>query len=425
MARVAFRPFTRLHGLVLVTALAGAAVSGIGISQAISRHHRAHSGITVRDPERGTIPRPHRHHNAVTVRSPEGVTMLSVACPAKRHCLAVGDDETLFGPRKQLAQWSGRTWHFQARRGNRFAIRDLLNAISCPTRRTCVAVGARYLQGGTVSRPLARVLTRSRWRAVSVPAPPAHRGTGSRFTGLSCLSATSCFAVGFNQTPGGVTTTLAEYWNGVRWRIQPTRNAAHARSNILTRVSCATARMCETVGTFVARSGKQFPFAEHWNGVRWRREAMAVIRPGLGFLLTGVSCPAVRFCMAVGSYVGRNATLTEVWRGVRWRTRPSPSPAHKLSSNLNDVYCRSPQNCTAIGYSTTTPHRFKTLIEKWNGTTWQIQASPSSRGKVSDLFSVFCPAVRECIAVGNYSDRVGVRHALIETWFGIRWRIAR
>ena len=404
MARVTFRPYTRLHGLVMAAALVAATISGDGIGQSILRPHRAHPRITV--------------------RSPEGGTMLSVACTSKRHCLAVGDDETLFGPRKQVGQWSGRTWRFQATRGSRFAVRDLLNAISCPTTQTCVAVGARYLQGGVVARPLAQILSRSRWRAVSVPAPPARGGTGSRFTGLSCLSAKSCFAVGFNQTPGGVTKTLAEYWNGVRWRIQRTRDAVHARSNILTRVSCASVRVCEAVGTFVAKSGKQFPFAEHWNGVKWRRDAMAVIRPGSGFVLTGVSCPAVRFCMAVGGYIGRDRSLTEVWRGTKWRTPPSSTPAHKLSSSLNDVDCRSPQNCTAVGYSATTPHLFKTLIEKWNGTRWRIQASPNSRGKVSDLFSVFCPAPRECIAVGNHSDRVGVRHALIETWFGIKWRIA-
>src|SRR5262249_46328921 len=102
----------------------------------------------------------------------------------------------------------------------------------------------------------------------------------------------------------------------------------------------------------------------------------------------------------------------------------SPSPAHKLSSTLNDVSCRSPKNCTAIGYSATTPHRFKTLIEKWNGTRWRIQASPSRRGKVSDLFGGTCPGPHEGIEVANCSDRVGVRRALVETWFGIKWRIA-
>ncbi|HYK33777.1 MAG TPA: hypothetical protein VEV63_17525 [Streptosporangiaceae bacterium] len=422
MARVAFRPHTRLQGLVLLAGLAAATASGIGIGQSMSAAGNDQSLSAARNGQ--PMSRPHRHHNTITVRSPEGGTMLSVACTAKRHCLAVGDDETLFGPREQLGQWNGGRWRFQARRGSRLAVRDLLNAISCPTTRTCVAVGARYLQGGTVSRPLAQVLTRSRWRIVPVPSPPAHGGSGSKFTGLSCLSVRSCFAVGFNQTRGGATATLAEYWNGVRWRIQRTPNTPHARSNFLTRVSCATVRVCESVGTFVARSGRQFPFAEHWNGVRWRREATAVIRPASGYVLTGVSCPAVRFCMAVGGYAGRDRTLTEVWRGVTWRTRPSPSPAHKLGSNLNDVYCRSPRNCTAIGYSDTTPHRFKTLIEKWNGTRWRIQASPNRRGKVSDLFSVFCPGPRECIAVGNYSDRVGVRRALIETWFGSKWRIA-
>jgi hypothetical protein len=338
-----------------------------------------------------------------------------------RQCAAVGDDSTFFGPRKELGEWSGGRWRVQLVRGRRQAIGDLLNAVSCPTTQECIAVGTDYRRNG-IAVPLAQILRRSRWSVVSVPAPPVRGGSGSRLTGLSCLSVRNCFAVGFDQARSG-TATLAEHWDGARWRIQLTPNAARSGSSMLTRVSCATARACTAIGTFINRSGIESAFAERWGGVRWQIQATAGVKSALGYALTGIACPVVRFCVAIGGFAGRDQTLAETWYGIKWRTHTTPSPPHELASTLADVYCRSPKRCTAVGFYRPDYHRYGTLIEAWNGAGWRIQPSPN-RSRVSDLFGVSCPAARECIAVGDYSTRLGLRRTLVETWYGIRWRIA-
>jgi hypothetical protein len=217
--------------------------------------------------------------------------------------------------------------------------------------------------------------------------------------------------------------TLAEHWNGVKWRIQPTPNVRHARSSFFTRVSCTDSRACTAIGTFVARSGTQLPFAQRWNGAKWRQQATALVKSRTGFVLTGVSCPAVRFCVAVGGFVSGHRTLAEVWRGTKWRAQPLPSPARAVSSSLGDVSCRTTKFCRAVGFFRPGYLRYSTLVERWNGSRWAIVPSPG-RGTVSDLFSVSCPATRECVAVGDYTTKQGARRPLVETWIGTNWRIA-
>jgi len=399
------RAVTRNHGLALMSlAVVGAVASGVGFGAAALTQQRQHLGPA-----------------KVLVRNPAGGTLLSIACAGKRQCAAVGDDSTFFGPRKELGQWSGGRWRVKLVRGSKHAVGDLLNAVSCPTTRECLAVGTHYLRNG-VAVPLAQVLSRSRWTVVSAPAPPVRGGSGSRLSGLSCLSVRNCFAVGFDQTRSG-TVTLAEHWDGARWRIQPTPNAARSGASMLIRVSCATARACTAIGTFISRSGLESAFAERWGGIRWRIQPTASIKSASGYALTGIFCPAIKFCFAVGGFAGRDQTLAETWYGIRWRTNPTPSPAHELASTLSDVFCRSPKRCTAVGFYRPDYHRYGTLIEAWNGIAWRIQPSPN-RSRVSDLFGVACPAARECIAVGDYSTRLGLRRTLVETWYGIRWRIA-
>ena len=80
---------------------------------------------------------------------------------------------------------------------------------------------------------------------------------------------------------------------------------------------------------------------------------------------------------------------------------------------LNGVSCASPANCTAVGdYYRTGAGPQATLIERWNGTAWRVEASPSI-GRASTLDSVSCPGAASCTAVGS----------LILGWNGRTWTV--
>src|SRR5215472_11577223 len=73
----------------------------------------------------------------------------------------------------------------------------------------------------------------SAWSIVPSPSAPAPT---DELAGVSCLSATSCIAVGDQVGANGVNRTLVERWNGTSWSVQP--SASVVAPSILTAVSC-------------------------------------------------------------------------------------------------------------------------------------------------------------------------------------------
>jgi hypothetical protein len=77
-------------------------------------------------------------------------------------------------------------------------------------------------------------------------------------------------AVGYGKSGSGTYLTLAESWNGSRWRVA----ASPSRGSFsdLYGVSCLSATSCIAVGTYAPVPSKRAPFAETWNGRTWKTE---------------------------------------------------------------------------------------------------------------------------------------------------------
>src|SRR5262249_6729859 len=63
------------------------------------------------------------------------------------------------------------------------------------------------------------------------------------------------------------------------------------------------------------------------------------------------------------------------------------------------------------------------VAEHWNGTSWQVQATPDSKVHDFDfLLDVSCTRTNSCTAVGESHDPVGQHDvALVEDW-SLRWQ---
>jgi mannosyltransferase OCH1-like enzyme len=171
-------------------------------------------------------------------------------------------------------------------------------------------------------------------------------------------------------------------------------------------VSCSSPTACTAVGHFVtAGPAASKTLAERWNGTKWTIQPTP--SPGTSPELDAVSCPSLTACTAVGSYVaksGAEKTLAERWNGTTWTIQSSPNPA-VISATLLGVSCPSRTDCTAVGRSDTNPEgtAAKTLAERWNGTTWTIQATANPAGSVSSLLDAdSCSSPAACTAVGYY-----------------------
>ncbi len=140
--------------------------------------------------------------------------------------------------------------------------------------------------------------------------------------------------------------------------------------------------------------------------------------------LSGVSCVGTIFCMAAGYISGTSSdkTLIQKWNGTSWAAVSSPDPG--TSSFLNAVSCTSTSFCMAVGsYGTGTTN--PTLIEKWNGSKWTKLTSPNPGAPgANGLDGVSCASATACVAVGS-SNLSGTATPLAESWNGTSWTLTK
>lgn len=91
-------------------------------------------------------------------------------------------------------------------------------------------------------------------------------------------------------------------------------------------------------------------------------------------------------------------------------------------NRLTAVSVTSSRNAWAVGsYFNGTEAQSHSLVERWDGTAWKVQPSPSP-GAFDELLGVTATSVRNAWAVGDYYAR-GPEHSLIEHWGGRAWKV--
>ncbi len=267
---------------------------------------------------------------------------------------------------------------------------------------------------GTADGPDQVLTTFGSWSSKSVAGPAGSKDT--YLTGVSCLSATVCTAVGSYISGTGTEYTLAERWNGTEWTVQTPANPAEAAASWLTGVSCVSTTECIAVGTYENGSGSYDGLAERWNGTSWAIQAAP--KEGAPSELDGVSCGSSTSCSAISS-----AGAAEHWNGTAWAVQSVPDPSGAKWIELRGVSCSSSTACTAVGRyeGTSFPAEPQTLAERWNGTSWTVQSTPNpSETGSSNLLGVSCFSSTSCTAVGW---TLGATRMLVDQWNGTEWVI--
>jgi hypothetical protein len=284
-----------------------------------------------------------------------------------------------------------------------------LYGISCVSASSCTAVGFSVYHASP--KTLIETWNGTAWSLV----PSPNTSADNILSGVSCVSVTACTAVGTAYSRRHTYKTLIESWNGTAWSVMPSPNPARGTGvDRLFGVSCVSASACTAVGYDAAKSGGPLkPLVVTWNGTTWSR--VHVPRPGISGALNSVSCAGTAFCTAIGGYsVSRRVTknLVETWNGTSWSVVPAPG------DGLFSVSCIAATACTAVGGVAST------LAESWNGTSWSIVPSPNPSNATgrSELTGVSCVAADSCTAIGNYIDS-GTQPTLIEAWDGTSWSI--
>jgi photosystem II stability/assembly factor-like uncharacterized protein len=244
----------------------------------------------------------------------------ALTCPTKSSCLAVGASASGLG----LAATSsdgGKEWSPQKLPVGTSS----LDAVACATSTACVAVGRNSVvaesDGG------------SSWVTGSLP------NQITTLSGVACVSQDTCLAVGNAEDPGqpGPPEIFRSTDAGRTW-LQVT--SFPGGTGGLTSITCPNASYCVAVG--------QGLFYSSDAGAKWERGEVVGGTQGV----QSVSCWSASDCVAVGpnTLVAFEASvpglaLTTTDGGRLWRKAALPAG----SGAIDDVICGHGGSCTAIG----------------------------------------------------------------------------
>jgi hypothetical protein len=345
----------------------------------------------------------------------------AVSCPTATACEAAGYSLTRSGRQRMLAgAWNGTSWTVQSPTAPTGATKSILEGISCTAATTCTAVGGYGTTGSSLSMPLAESLSGTTWTTQAVPTPSS--GAFATLAGVSCISASSCTAVGeYLNTVSNQSVPFAAHWDGTSWTDQSMPVAAGATATGLYSVTCTSANACIATGGYATTGGAGSPnnvLVETWNGTSWAVQTAPTPTGATAAALTNVSCTASNACTAVGGYATSgplpNKTLAERWNGTSWTVQTTPNPSSG-SAMFTGVSCTG-ADCFAVGAPTT----HSAVAEEWNGTSWSMQTAPKPSG--SSFSGVSCTSTTACMLVGarNFQFQVPPL-TLSETWNGSSW----
>ena len=141
-------------------------------------------------------------------------------------------------------------------------------------------------------------------------------------------------------------------------------------------------------------------------GETWAR---SILPAGVG-RLTGVSCPAKAFCVAVGETPdgNRGAALVTTNSGRVWTHLSLPTAEGSLAL----VSCRSVNSCVVVGG----PLRGASVITTTNGgKSWARTSLPQAHPGTDISEGVTCPSSTRCFIVGGFTLGDGTPSGLVFT----------
>jgi hypothetical protein len=278
-----------------------------------------------------------------------GHDLVDVSCVSATFCVAVGSHNL-----QTLAEkWNGSSWSTMTTKNtvpphaqpsncigtSCYQSDDGLNNVSCLSATFCVAVGTA--EGPTAPSPTVDEL----WNGTAWSVMP-FTGSNNANSAVSCTSTTFCMAIG-----GSTSST----WNGSSWSPVPIAGAVSPYYlDNLSEVSCSSPAFCVAVGSTIGHSVGDQTLAQEWDGSTW--STMTTTNPSSqgDFGGGGVSCSSASFCVAVGSTYGPgepSQTIAEEWDGANWSTMTTINPVSGDVNVFSGVSCPAVGSCVAVGWN--------------------------------------------------------------------------
>ena len=147
--------------------------------------------------------------------------------------------------------------------------------------------------------------------------------------------------------------------------------------------------------------------------------------------LNGIAALATNDVWVVGTTSGtsieQSKTLIEHWNGKTWNIVHSPNPG-TASNGLTGITSVSANDIWAVGFTSNSSDSnvYTSLLEHWNGTQWSVVANPTiTPGTGSQLLQLAAVSTNDVWAVGysNPTTSGAISSTLIEHWNGKAWSV--
>jgi hypothetical protein len=236
-----------------------------------------------------------------------GTPAQSVTCVGASWCILVGGD----GSTAQASINSGSGWSA----ATSIPTLTMIDSISCWSVGNCEAVGYRVSSSDANNPQYAAVaLSAGTWGTADLVAPYSSTVAWlGYFTSISCVSSSSCEAVGgFISFAGGYGSMISATYSNGAWSqtklIVSPNNATGDYSDSLYAIKCLTSKYCVTVGDYLVDRGNS-QAAISTDQVNGAFSTYAITSPynattdptSEDTYVGGVGCMAVSHCLVVGS----------------------------------------------------------------------------------------------------------------------------
>jgi hypothetical protein len=233
---------------------------------------------------------------------------------------------------------------------------------------------------------------------------------GSDLQHVAAISAKNVWAFGPPTGPG----PLLEHWDGTAWSIVPD-------TGVLSSLDGISAVSVDSAGNIwaLASNNTGGEFLLEFNGTTWSQVAtMPTINgdPMKAASITAIS-PTDVWIAGSGFFtsirVGRYRTRTidhpavAQWNGTSLSVVPTPAPSTSPpeTCSFTGIAAVSANDIVAVGViSGSSLLDSQTLIEQWNGTSWNIVSSPSPSTTENYLDAVTALSDGTVVAVGTQRD---------------------
>jgi hypothetical protein len=282
-------------------------------------------------------------------------------------------------------------------------------SVSCPTAGYCTAGG-----GDTDGAFAARELNGTWQSAVQIPGVAADAG---QVNSLSCRTAGNCTAGGeYVSGPDQSQAFVADEVKG-KWQtsieVPGIATLDQGPFADVGSVSCGAAGDCSAGGYYTDSSGTRQAFVADEVAGTWQ-DAFELPGTALagGDWVESVSCPAVGDCTAGGQGGSAGAFVADEVKGIWQAAIPVPGIAALEDSfaQTASVSCAAVGYCTAGGSYTNGGSTSEPFVASEVKGTWQDAIELpgiAALGPGAEILSVSCAAASDCSAGGGYTVNLG------------------